>query len=49
VRANRVHPVPGDMIHRFGPRVAEGLGHLARAMHPEVFGQAELPGRAGGR
>jgi iron complex transport system substrate-binding protein len=40
VRSNRVVPVPGDTIHRFGPRVVEGLGHLARAIHPEAFGRA---------
>jgi len=39
VHSNRVVPVPGDTIHRFGPRVVEGLGHLARAIHPEAFGQ----------
>ncbi len=43
VRSNRVVPVPGDTIHRFGPRVVEGLGHIARAIHPEAFGQAERP------
>jgi iron complex transport system substrate-binding protein len=43
VRSDRVVPVPGDTIHRFGPRVVEGLGHLARAIHPEAFGQAERP------
>ena len=40
-RSTRIVPVPGDPIHRFGPRVVEGLGHLARAIHPEAFGQAE--------
>jgi len=43
VRSDRVVPVPGDTIHRFGPRVVEGLGHIARAIHPEAFGQAERP------
>lgn len=43
VRSNRVVPVPGDTIHRFGPRVVEGLGHIARAIHPEAFGQAKRP------
>ncbi len=42
VRSNRVVPIPGDTIHRFGPRVVEGLGHLARGIHPEAFGQAEM-------
>ncbi len=37
VRANRIVLVPGDTLHRFGPRVVEGLEHLARAVHPEAF------------
>jgi iron complex transport system substrate-binding protein len=50
VRSGRVVPVPGDTIHRFGPRVTEGLERLARAIHPEAFASAgwnALPG--GGR
>lgn len=43
VRSGRILPVPGDVIHRPGPRVVEGVEHLARAIHPEVFA------RAGGR
>jgi iron complex transport system substrate-binding protein len=43
VRSDRLVPVPGDTIHRFGPRVVEGLGHIAKAIHPEAFGQAERP------
>ncbi|MGH7535336.1 MAG: ABC transporter substrate-binding protein, partial [Gemmatimonadales bacterium] len=39
VRANRIVLVPGDTLHRFGPRVVDGLGHLAQAIHPEVFAQ----------
>lgn len=46
VRSNRVVAVPGDTIHRFGPRVVEGLGHLARAIHPGAFGVAEPVGPA---
>ena len=46
VRSNRVVPVPGDTIHRFGPRVVEGLGHLARAIHPGAFGLAGAFGQA---
>jgi iron complex transport system substrate-binding protein len=45
VRSNRVVLVPGDTIHRFGPRVVEGLGHLARAIHPGAFGLAEASGQ----
>lgn len=40
VRSSRVVPVPGDLVHRPGPRVAEGLELLARAIHPGAF----LPG-----
>ncbi len=46
VRSNRVVPVPGDSIHRFGPRVVEGLGLLARAIHPGAFGLVETFDRA---
>ncbi|MGD0265148.1 MAG: cobalamin-binding protein [Candidatus Methylomirabilota bacterium] len=37
VRSGRIIAVPGDTIHRPGPRVAEGVERLARAIHPEVF------------
>lgn len=37
VRTGRIIAVPGDTIHRPGPRVAEGVERLARAIHPEVF------------
>jgi iron complex transport system substrate-binding protein len=40
VRSGRVVAVPGDIIHRPGPRVVEGLERLARAIHPEAFAQA---------
>lgn len=46
VRSDRLVSVPGDTIHRFGPRVVEGLGHLARAIHPEAFEQPAAFGRA---
>lgn len=37
VRAGRLHTVEGDLLHRYGPRVADGLAQLARAIHPEAF------------
>jgi iron complex transport system substrate-binding protein len=37
VRRGRVVSVPGDTIHRPGPRVVDGLERLARAIHPEAF------------
>jgi iron complex transport system substrate-binding protein len=37
VRSGRIIAIPGDTIHRPGPRVAEGVERLARAIHPEVF------------
>ena len=41
VRSGRIIAVPGDTIHRPGPRVVEGVERLARAIHPEVFGRME--------
>lgn len=37
VKAGRVHTVDGDLLHRYGPRMVEGLDRLARAIHPEAF------------
>jgi iron complex transport system substrate-binding protein len=36
VREGRIAPVDGNLLHRPGPRVVEGLRALARAIHPEV-------------
>lgn len=36
VRQGRVSSVDGNLLHRPGPRVVEGLRVLARAIHPEV-------------
>jgi iron complex transport system substrate-binding protein len=38
IAAGRVIPVEADLVSRPGPRVAEGLRLLARALHPEAFG-----------
>jgi len=37
VRSGRIVAVQGDTIHRPGPRVAEAVERLARAIHPEAF------------
>lgn len=37
VRARRVHSVDGTYLHRYGPRVVDGLEMLARVIHPEAF------------
>lgn len=37
VRAGRIHAVDGNLLHRYGPRLVEGLEQLARAIHPEAF------------
>ena len=36
VRAGRVYTVSGDLTHRYGPRLVDGLEQLARFVHPEV-------------
>jgi iron complex transport system substrate-binding protein len=37
VRTGRVHVLDGDLVSRAGPRVAEALELVARAVHPELF------------
>lgn len=37
VQARRVHAVDGNLLHRYGPRIVDGLAHLARLLHPEAF------------
>ncbi|MBI1848305.1 MAG: cobalamin-binding protein [Candidatus Rokubacteria bacterium] len=37
VRSGRIHSVNGTLLHRYGPRLVEGLEQLARAIHPEAF------------
>ena len=38
VRARRLYAVDGNLLHRYGPRVVDGLEHLARLIHPDAFG-----------
>jgi iron complex transport system substrate-binding protein len=37
VKTGRVHGVDGGLLHRYGPRVVDGIEHLARLLHPEAF------------
>jgi iron complex transport system substrate-binding protein len=37
VKGKRVHAIDGSLVHRYGPRVADGVEALARAIHPEAF------------
>ena len=37
VKGKRVHAVDGSLVHRYGPRVVDGVEILARAIHPEAF------------
>ena len=37
VQQNRLRSIPSDLLNRPGPRIAEGLEALARAIHPEAF------------
>lgn len=34
LRTGRIHAIDGNLVHRPGPRVVEGLEALARAIHP---------------
>jgi iron complex transport system substrate-binding protein len=40
VRARRLHAVDGGLLHRYGPRMVDGVELLARLIHPEAFGKA---------
>ena len=37
VKAGRIHPVDGNLMHRYGLRLLDGVEGLARAIHPEAF------------
>jgi hypothetical protein len=32
-----VHAVDGNLLHRYGPRIVDGLMALARIIHPEAW------------
>ena len=40
VRAGRLHVVDGNLMHRYGPRIVDGLEALGRLIHPEAFDKA---------
>jgi iron complex transport system substrate-binding protein len=40
IRSGRIRTVSGDLLHRYGPRVVDGLEQLARIVHPEAFARS---------
>ena len=40
VSAGRLHTVDGNLMHRYGPRIVDGLEILARLIHPVAFEKA---------
>ena len=41
IAAGRLYTINGDLTHRYGPRIVDGLERLARLIHPEAFNRAE--------
>jgi iron complex transport system substrate-binding protein len=39
IGTGRLHAVDGNLLHRYGPRMVDGLEMLARLTHPEAFGR----------
>jgi iron complex transport system substrate-binding protein len=37
LKSARLYTVDGDLMHRYGPRLLDGLTQIARALHPEAF------------
>jgi iron complex transport system substrate-binding protein len=37
IKTGRLYTVDGDLMHRYGPRMLDGLSQIARAIHPEAF------------
>ncbi len=47
IRGGRLYTADGNLLHRYGPRMVDGLEQLARLIHPEAFtGAAGLPTKA---
>jgi iron complex transport system substrate-binding protein len=42
IAAGRLHTMDGSLMHRYGPRMVDGLERLARLIHPEAFDRAVL-------
>ena len=38
IKSGRLYTADGDLLHRYGPRVVDGLEFLARLIHPEAYG-----------
>jgi iron complex transport system substrate-binding protein len=46
IKAGRLYTADGNLLHRYGPRVVDGLEILARFVHPEAFrSRADAKGR----
>jgi iron complex transport system substrate-binding protein len=41
IAAGRLHTIDGNLTHRYGPRIVDGLERLARVIHPEAFDRTE--------
>ena len=37
IRSGRLYAADGDLLHRYGPRVVDGLELLVRLIHPEAY------------
>ncbi|HUM17418.1 MAG TPA: cobalamin-binding protein [Candidatus Nitrosotalea sp.] len=42
IAAGRLYAMDGNLMHRYGPRMVDGLERLARLIHPEAFDKAAL-------
>ena len=40
IAAGRLYSMDGNLMHRYGPRMVDGLERLARLIHPEAFDKA---------
>jgi len=40
IAAGRLYSIDGNLMHRYGPRMVDGLEWLARLIHPEAFDKA---------
>jgi iron complex transport system substrate-binding protein len=49
VKAGRLYTVDGNLLHRYGPRVVDGLELLARILHPGVLTPGPGSARAADR
>ena len=43
IRSGRLYTADGDILHRYGPRVVDGLELLARLIHPEAYPTGRIP------